>query len=112
MPIPSRAGYSFSMNTLSKTFRLRLDEGEAVQALEAALAIVRRGDVGLCGLSMTPGRHGMLVELRLQAAEDALHLCRTRLCNVIGIVRVRVGPGGDRSDPAMGRAPTVTADMP
>lgn len=95
-----------------KTVRLRLEEGEGVQALEAVLAIVRRGDVGLHGLSMARGRQGMVVELQVQADEDALHLCRTRLCNVIGVVRVRIGAGGDRSDRTVGRAPTVTAGVP
>lgn len=111
MLIPVRAGYIRGMEQLNKTVRLRLEEGEGVQALEAVLAIVRRGAVEVLGLSMAPGRHGMMVQLKLRADEDALHLCRTRLCNVIGIAWVKVCAGGDGSDPAMGCAPTVAAGL-
>jgi acetolactate synthase regulatory subunit len=92
-PIPGPSGYPFGMDTQQKTFRLRVEADAATAALEAALAIIRRGGVRLLGLRMEPGVHGMNVDLNVGAeAEEMLVLCRMRLCNVIGIVKIRETP--------------------
>jgi len=75
---------------------MRLETECATAALESALAIIRRGNVQLRGLAMAPCVHGMNVELKVSAegeeGEDALVLCRMRLCNVIGILKIRESP--------------------
>jgi acetolactate synthase regulatory subunit len=72
---------------------MRVEADSATAALESALAIIRRGGVHLRGVAMAPGVHGMNVDLRVQAEEeDALVLCRMRLCNVIGIIKIREMP--------------------
>jgi len=79
------------MDTEQKTFRLRLDRAMATDALEAVLATLRRGGVQLHALRMAPGMHGMNVDLDVAAeGEDALVLCRMRLCNLIGVLKIRV----------------------
>jgi len=79
------------MDTQQKTFRLRLDRATAMDALEAVLATLRRGGVQLQALRMAPGVHGMNVDLDVAAeGEDALVLCRMRLCNLIGVLKIRV----------------------
>jgi acetolactate synthase regulatory subunit len=81
---------------METSFKMRVEAGSATAALESALAIIRRGGVQLRGVVMAPGLHGMNVELMVEAegeeAEDALVLCRMRLCNVIGILKIRVMP--------------------
>ena len=75
---------------------MRVEAASATAALESALAIIRRGGVQLRGVAMAPGVHGMNVELKVEAegetGEDALVLCRMRLCNVIGILKIREVP--------------------
>lgn len=79
------------MNTEQKTFRLRLEPAAAMDAMEAVLATLRRGGVQLHALRMAPGVHGMNVEMQVAAeGEDALVLCRMRLCNLIGVLKIRV----------------------
>ncbi|GGZ00930.1 hypothetical protein GCM10007388_38120 [Pseudoduganella plicata] len=113
------------MELHTKTFRLRVERDAATATLENVLAVVRRGGLGLHSLTMAPGRHGVDVHLRVQAGEpEPLQLCRVRLCNVIGIVKIREltsdvrqepghGPGGHagatRSDCNVGYAPTAVA---
>lgn len=78
------------METYQRTYRLRVEPDAATAALEAVLAIVRRGGLALRTLRMEPGRHGIDVHLNVSAQEDdALQLCRMRLCNVIGILKIR-----------------------
>ncbi|UGQ48667.1 ACT domain-containing protein [Massilia endophytica] len=78
------------MDDFQRNFRLRVEPQAATDALEMVLAIVRRGGLALRSLRMEPGRHGVVVDLSLAAAEeDALQLCRMRLCNVIGILKIR-----------------------
>lgn len=78
------------MELHTKTFRLRVERDVATATLENVLAVVRRGGVGLHSLTMAPGRHGVDVHLRVQADEpEPLQLCRVRLCNVIGILKIR-----------------------
>lgn len=78
---------------METSFKLRVEAHSAVDALESALAIVRRGGVQLHGVVLAPGLHGTNVELRVKADdEDALVLCRMRLCNVIGILKIRESP--------------------
>ncbi|MGO4377927.1 hypothetical protein [Pseudoduganella sp. RAF53_2] len=90
MPIPPTAAYHFVMET---SFRMRVEVDSATTSLESALAIIRRGGVQLRGVSMAPGVHGMNVDLQVEAEEeDALVLCRMRLCNVIGILKIRERP--------------------
>lgn len=83
------------MNSFSelpqKSLRFCIEADAALDTLEAALAIVRRAGIALCGLRTAPGRHGMDVWMRLAAEEDALMLCRRRLHNVIGILKVTAG---------------------
>ncbi|WP_395408232.1 hypothetical protein ACHMW6_16930 [Pseudoduganella sp. UC29_106] len=75
---------------------MRVEAASATAALESALAIIRRGGVQLRGVEMAPGVHGMNMELKVKAegeeGEDALVLCRMRLCNVIGILKIREVP--------------------
>lgn len=78
------------MELHTRTFRLRVERDVATATLENVLAVVRRGGLGLHSLTMAPGRHGVDVHLRVQADEpEPLQLCRVRLCNVIGILKIR-----------------------
>jgi acetolactate synthase regulatory subunit len=78
------------MNTDSKTFHLRVEREGSADTLEAVLAVLRRAGAHLHSLRMAPGRHGVELHLRVHADGDVLQLCRTRLCNLIGIVKLRV----------------------
>lgn len=93
MPISGTGGYSFHMNSPAqlpqKSLRFCIEADAALVTLEAALAIVRRAGIALCGLRTSPGRHGMEVWMRLAAEDDALMLCRMRLHNVVGILKVQ-----------------------
>ncbi|MBB3121442.1 hypothetical protein [Pseudoduganella violacea] len=81
------------VQTPQKTFRLRVEAHTATDSLESALAIIRRGGIELRGVRMEAGLHGMEVQLRVAAEEEeALTLCRMRLCNVIGILKIRETP--------------------
>jgi acetolactate synthase regulatory subunit len=81
----------FVMNTEQRTFRLRLDRCSAMDAAEAVLATLRRGGVRLDAMRMAPGVHGMNLDLDVAAeGEDALVLARMRLCNLIGVLKIRV----------------------
>jgi acetolactate synthase regulatory subunit len=78
---------------METSFKMRVEADSATAALETALAIIRRGGLQLRGVAMAPGVHGMNVDLKVQAeGEDALLLCRMRLCNVIGILKIREVP--------------------
>ncbi len=91
MPIPDRQPDNPHMNTEHRTFRLRLDRCSAMDAAEAVLATLRRGGVQLHAMRMAPGVHGMNLDLDVAAeGEDALVLARMRLCNLIGVLKIRV----------------------
>lgn len=94
MPIPTPPRYSGAMELHEKIFRLRVERDVATATMETVLAVLRRGGLGLHSLSMAPGRHGVDVHLRVQADEpEPLLLCRLRLCNIIGVVKIRELPG-------------------
>jgi acetolactate synthase regulatory subunit len=76
-----------------KTFRLRVERDVALATMEAVLSVVRRGGLALHSLNLAPGRHGVDVLLHVGADEaEPLQLCRTRLCNLIGILKIRELP--------------------
>lgn len=80
-----------------KTFRLRVERDVALATMETILSVVRRGGLALHGLRLAPGRHGVDVVLDVSADEaEPLQLCRTRLCNLIGILKIREVPGQAR----------------
>ncbi len=116
MPIPAPSRYSGAMELHEKIFRLRLERDVATATIETVLAVLRRGGLGLHSLNMAPGRHGVDVHLRVHAdAPEPLLLCRLRLCNVIGVLKIRELPGSarladaTRSDHPARRAPTPAA---
>ncbi|XLZ71322.1 hypothetical protein ABT364_04970 [Massilia sp. SR12] len=79
------------MDTEQRTFRLRLERSAAMDAAEAVLATLRRGGVQLHAMRMAPSVHGMNLDLDVAAeGEDALVLARMRLCNLIGVLKIRV----------------------
>ncbi len=66
-------------------------KGHTLDALEAALAIARRGGLQLAGLQLHSRAQDDAVDLCLQAGEpDLLDLFLARLHNVIGIAGIDV----------------------
>ncbi|NRR30337.1 hypothetical protein HSX11_09055 [Oxalobacteraceae bacterium] len=76
-----------------KSFRFGVEADSAIGTLEAALAVVRRLNLELCGLRTSNSDTGMEVHMRVCAGEeDALVLCRMRLYNLVGVVGIREMP--------------------
>lgn len=68
-----------------------VDKGQTLDALEAALAIARRGGLQLAGLQLHSRERDDAVDLCLHAGEaDLLELFLARLHNVIGIAAIDV----------------------
>jgi hypothetical protein len=68
-----------------------VDKGQTLDALEAALAIARRGGLQLAGLQLRSREQDDAVDLCLQAGEPGLlDLFLARLHNVIGIAGIDV----------------------
>ena len=68
-----------------------VDKGQTLDALEAALAIARRGGLQLSSLQLRSGAADDAVYLCLQAGEPGLlELFLARLHNVIGIAGIDV----------------------
>ncbi len=68
-----------------------VDKRQTLDALEAALAIARRGGLQLAGLQLDSRNGDDVVHLCVQADEaDLLNLFLSRLHNVIGIAAIDV----------------------
>lgn len=81
------------MNSTQKTYRFCIEPDAAIATLEAALAVVRRLGIELCGLRSSASAEGLEVLLRLAAPdEEPLTLCRKRLHNLIGVYAIREMP--------------------
>ena len=78
------------MENMDRTFHLRVERDGSADTLEAVLATLRRGGLRLQTLRMASGRHGVELHVRVAGEADGLQLCRTRLCNLIGVIKVRV----------------------
>jgi hypothetical protein len=65
-----------------------VDKGQTLDALEAALAIARRGGLQLAGLQLRSRAHDDAVDLCVHAGQPDLFLAR--LHNVVGIAAIDV----------------------
>jgi hypothetical protein len=75
---------------MKTSYKMRLEAGSAIEALESALAIVRRSGATLCGIAMVPDASAMRLDLMIDAEdEDIFILCRRRFFNVVGILKIR-----------------------
>ncbi len=74
------------MNTHHLSLGFFMEKADTLDTLEAVLAIVRRGGVGLTRLHVLSHAQVDVARLELHAADDdRLDLCMARLANLIGV---------------------------